>query len=234
MLNLLLAGVIAALTPASHGDFGHYTFALTWQPGICQTEEGCVPSQPHAPLIGMHGLWASLPTDLSSQGVVNQQWWSRGCDYYHHSSEAPPLSPQLHAQVEAVMPQFEHDLLDHEYDKHVQCFGFDPTAFFTTELSMRSAVASSAFGAYLIAQAGHDVDHGAVIAQFERAFSTPHGTALQLQCGKVPAGIEVLTQFWITIPTAHLAQFPAPAAFMDTPTNQDTCPQRFRIPAWPN
>ena len=114
------------LVPAVHGDFDHYTFALTWQPGICQTEEGCLPSQSHAPLIGLHGLWASLPSELASEGVVNQQWWSRGCDYYHHSSAAPPISPELTQKLEAVMPQFQHDLLVHEYDKHVQCFDFDP------------------------------------------------------------------------------------------------------------
>jgi ribonuclease I len=227
-----MAGVLAVLAPAAHGDFDHYTFALTWQPGICQTDEGCVASQAHDPLIGVHGLWAALPSDLSSQGVVDRQWWSRGCDYYHHSSDAPPLSSDLHAKIEAVMPQFEHDLLTHEYDKHVQCFGFDPSVFFAAELTMRTAVATSPFGAYLVAQAGKDVDHDAVVASFERAFSTPHGTALQLQCGKNAAGALVFTQFWMTIPTAQLAAFPAPAAFMDTPTNQDTCPQRFRIPAW--
>jgi ribonuclease I len=232
MLNVLLSGILAVLAPRAHGDFDHYTFAETWQPGICQTEEGCVSSQPRVPLIGLHGLWASLPAELSSEGVENQQWWSRGCDFYHHSDDAPPLPPGLREQIEAVMPQFEHDLLTHEYDKHVQCFGFDPPAFFSRELAMRAAVASSSFGAYLVSQMGREVDHGDVIAQFQKAFGTAHASALQLECRKNHAGTTVFTQFWITIPTAALASFPAASAFMDTPVNQDTCPARFLIPAW--
>lgn len=220
------------LAPAEHGTFDHYTFALTWQPGICQTEEGCLPDQPKAPLIGLHGLWASLPQDLVAAGVEDKQWWSKGCDLYHHSSGEPPLGPALQAQLESVMPHFAHSLLTHEYDKHVQCFGFDPTQFFTTELAMRTAVESSAFGAYLQQQVGHDVDHAAVVRQFMAAFSTQHGTALQLECGKTASGQIVLTQFWIQLHANEVGTFPAPAAFMDTPSNEDTCPASFRIPAW--
>jgi ribonuclease I len=242
LLPLALVVILAAsfgvavpatsLVPAEHGTFDHYTFALTWQPGICQTEEGCLPDQPKTPLIGLHGLWASLPQDLSSQGVVDQVWWSKGCDLYHHSSEPPPLDGALDAQLVAVMPHFEHSLLNHEYDKHVQCFGFDPTQFFKTALAMRAAIESSAFGTYLQQQAGHDVDHVAVVNVFKADFGTEHGTALQLECGKTAGGQVVLTQFWFQIPVNELGAFPQAAAFMDTPSNEDTCPPQFRIPAW--
>jgi len=229
-----IIATIAALVLAvpQHADFEHYTFALTWQPGMCQTDEGCLPDQPKAPLIGLHGLWASLPRDLSSRGVVDRQWWSRGCDYYHHSSEPPALDPALQARIEAVMPHFAHSLLTHEYDKHVQCFGMDPAQFFQDELAMREAVVSSPFGAYLAQQAGHTVQHADVVAHFEHAFSTPHATALQLQCGKNAAGDVVLTQFWITIPSGELSAFPQPPSLMDTPTDQDTCPASFLVPNW--
>jgi ribonuclease I len=233
-MRLVLALLLAVLpAPPLHADFDHYTFALTWQPGMCQTGEyHCVPDQPKTPLIGLHGLWASLPRDLAAEGVVDQQWWAKGCDFYRHSSDAPALDPSLRAQLDAVMPHFEHGLLTHEYDKHVQCFGFDPTQFFTTELRMRDAVASSAFGAYLVAHAGAEVAHAAVVAQFAASFATDHPTALQLQCAKNDAGNTVLTQFWITIPTDQVETFPMPTSMMATPTNQDTCPANFRIPTW--
>jgi ribonuclease I len=234
LVSAAAAGASAATTlaPAEHGTFDHYTFALTWQPGICSTEEGCLPDQPKSPLIGLHGLWASLPQDLSSQGIADPQWWSKGCDLYRHSSEAPPLDATLDSQLVAVMPHFQHSLLTHEYDKHVQCFGFDPTQFFATALAMRAAIESSAFGAYLQQQAGHDVSHADVVEKFKAAFSTEHGTALQLECGRNAAGQVVLTQFWFQIPASELEAFPKPASFMDTPSNEDTCPASFRIPSW--
>ncbi|HTV92360.1 MAG TPA: ribonuclease I [Verrucomicrobiae bacterium] len=233
-MSMMLAVLLAVLpAPPQHADFDHYTFALTWQPGICETGEGhCVADQPKTPLIGLHGLWASLPRDLASQGVVDKEWWAKGCDFYHPSSGPPPLDPPLRAQLEGVMPHFEHSLLVHEYDKHVQCFGFDPAQFFTTELAMRDAVASSAFGRYLVAHAGADVTHTEVVAQFAASFATDRPTALQLQCGKSDAGAIVLTQFWITIHTDQIDAFPKPASLMATPTNQDTCPATFHIPTW--
>jgi len=232
LVSFGFASAAPSLAPAEHGTFDHYTFALTWQPGICGTEEGCLPDQPKTPLIGLHGLWASLPQDLHSQGVVDQQWWSKGCDLYQHSSAPPPLSPALDAQLEGVMPHFTHSLLTHEYVKHVQCFGFDATQFFETELAMRAAVESSAFGAYLQQQAGRDVEHSEVVDRFKTAFGTEHATALQLQCGKTVSGQVVLTQFWFQIPASDLGMFPQAASFMDTPSNEDTCPASFRIPAW--
>jgi ribonuclease I (enterobacter ribonuclease) len=236
VLALLLLALTSIPAAAKHAGFDHYTFALTWQPGICQTEEGCRTDQPHAPLIGLHGLWASLPSDLVSRGVTVREWWSRGCDYYDRTTGAPPISSDLDQRVEAVMPQFQHDLLEHEYDKHVACFGFDPASFFSTELSMRDAVASSDFGRYLTQHAGQTVDHSAVVAAFTSGFATDRATALQLQCGKMADGTVVLTQFWMTIPTAQLASFPQSQAFMATPPDQDedNCPQSFRIPAWPS
>jgi len=233
-MGVVLALLLAVLSaPPQHADFDHYTFALTWQPGICETGQGhCLAGQPKAPLIGLHGLWASLPRELAAEGVVNEQWWQRGCDFYRRSSEPPPLDEALRSHLEAVMPHFEHSLLTHEYDKHVQCFGFDPEQFFAAELAMRDAVASSSFGTYLVAQAGRDVTHAEVTARFAEAFATDHPRALQLQCEKNDSGEAVLTQFWITIHTDQVDAFPQPQSLMDTPTDQDTCPATFRIPTW--
>jgi ribonuclease I len=222
----------SAPRPAEHGDFSHYTFALTWQPGICTTDEGCLPNQPRSPLIGLHGLWASRPQALIRSGITDRTWWSRGCDYYARSTAAPPIGSRLRQTLESVMPHFEHDLLVHEYDKHVRCFGFDATAFFTTELRMRQAVAESAFGRYLVSEAGNMVTHVAVTTHFASAFSTDKRTSLQLQCGRDSAGRTVLTQFWITIRTAELGEFPKPSSLMNALTDQDTCPAVFRVPAW--
>ncbi len=41
--------------------------------------------------IGLHGLWASRPQDLIARDIAAPKWWSRGCDFYHHSDAAPQL-----------------------------------------------------------------------------------------------------------------------------------------------
>ncbi|HZO94983.1 MAG TPA: hypothetical protein VFB22_14660 [Candidatus Baltobacteraceae bacterium] len=228
-----LTAASAPLRPAMYDDFRHYTLALTWQPGFCTTSsERCVAGQPRAPLIGLHGLWASRPQELIAENVPNRVWWRRGCDLFHHSDAAPPLSPAVARGIDAVMPHLPSSLLVHEYDKHVQCFEFDPNAFFATELAMRDAVDRSAFGAYLKRNVGRVVRHDDVVARFDEAFRVPNSTSLQLQCDRNDAGIQVLTQLWITIRRDRVAVFPAPSSLIDTETNQDTCPASFGIPGW--
>jgi ribonuclease I len=231
LFGALLAASSPALVPARHGDFNHYTFALTWQPGICAAEK-CLPDEPKAPLIGLHGLWASLPESLSVKGVVNPEWWSKGCDYYRHSDAPPPLDASLHDRLEGIMPHFHYDLLTHEYDKHVQCFGFDATRFFAKELAMRQAVVSSSFGKYLMQNAGRKVDHADVVKQFQAAFKTNRETALQLRCEKTASGELVFAQFWMTIASKEIGAFPKASSFMETTPNQDSCPSRLLIPDW--
>ena len=232
LLATAVAGA-APLTPARHADFGHYTFALTWQPGFCSTDGGCLPDQPHDVLIGLHGLWASRPRSLIARGISAPQWWRHGCDYYHRSNRAPPLSPAMLRRLQRVMPHLRDSLLRHEYDKHVQCFGFDAPGFFATELRMRRRVLDSAFGRYLTTTVrGREVRHADVIHAFMRAFGTDQPAALQLRCGRDDRGQVVLTQLWITLHTDALARFPRDSALTGAPIAQDNCPERFRVPGW--
>lgn len=228
-LNLMLVLLLTGIAPAR--NFSSYTFALTWQPGMCQTSGGCRRDQPRTPLIGLHGLWASLPQDLRKRGVVNRQWFAKGCAIYGPSNGAPPLRPELRRKLEALMPHFRSDLLTHEYDKHVKCFALNATRFFETALAMRQAVVSSAFGSYLQQHIGRTVKHADVVNRFTATFHTPVGAALALQCERTSRGF-ILTQIWMIVHANALAVFPHPAAFMDPHLRQDTCPQHFTLPSW--
>ncbi len=235
MLGLLAAAGARAVPPRAvrHADFAHYTFALTWQPGFCSTGSGCLRDQPRDVLIGLHGLWASRPRSLIEHGISAPQWWQRGCDFYHHSDRAPRLSPTTLRRLERVMPHLQDNLLRHEYDKHVQCFGFDPQTFFDTELLMRQQIVDSAFGRYLTVTAGgHIVRHTDVSDVFMRVFGTDQPAALQLRCERNGRGQVILTQLWITLHMNALPRFPRDGALMNAPIAQDNCPDRFRVPGW--
>ncbi|TAL87492.1 MAG: ribonuclease I [Rhodanobacter sp.] len=222
----------APLAPTRHGDFAHYTFALTWQPGFCRKAGSCLDHPPQHALIGLHGLWASRPQSLIDAGVTAPQWWHRGCDYFHHTGKAPALSSTTLQRLHAVMPQLRHSLLTHEYDKHVQCFGFDTQRFFDTELAMRQRIVHSRFGRYLLQQArGHTVQRSDVIAAFMHGFDTDRHDALQLRCDTDASGRVVLSQLWITLHANAVAAFPHKRSLMNAPIAQDNCPSLFRVPA---
>ena len=223
----------APLQPARYGDFDHYTFALTWQPGFCGTGQGCLPDQPTATPIGLHGLWASRPQTLIDQGVSDQTWWHSGCDLLAKSDAEPVLPAPLSQELAAVMPHLNNDLLHHEYDKHVQCFGFDPATYFSTELAMRDAVAASPFARDLIQRTGITARHADITAAFEADFHTQAPRALQLQCERDANGRSILTQLWITLRTDGTDRFPDASTLIDSPTVQDNCPTSFLVPAWP-
>lgn len=216
-----------------HGDFAHYTFALTWQPGFCSGGDPCLDSTSQTTLIGLHGLWASRPQSLIKKRIAAPRWWERGCDFFHHSDAAPPLSQDTLAQLHQVMPQLKDNLLTHEYDKHVQCFGFDAQQFFDTALAMRVRVVDSAFGRYLMQRArGETVDRSAVIDAFVHSFGTDQRQSLQLRCETTPSGNAVLSQLWITLHANQLAAFPGKASLMNAPIAQDNCPASFLVPSW--
>ena len=222
----------APLRPALHDDFDHYTFALSWQPGWCGTSEGCAADQPKNVLIGIHGLWASLPRSLSDRGIPRVQWWMHGCDFFQHSDADPVLPVAVRRDLDAVLPHGKGSLLHHEYDKHVQCFGFDATTYFQTELAMREKIVNSAFGHDLMQRAGTTVDHTVLFKSFADTFRTTAPRALQLQCHADAQGRILLTQFWITIRHDAIDRFPAPTSLTDAPVVQDNCPASFLIPGW--
>jgi len=228
VMALAVSANAKPLVPARHGNFKHYVLALTWQPGFCHNGS-CDSNQSHNVLIGLHGLWASRPQVLINRGIKAPQWWHKGCDYFHHSNRAPNLASETKARLSKLMPQLSHSLLKHEYDKHVQCFGFGAEAFFSKLIKLRNDVADSMFGAYLKDHKGKTVSHNKVRAAFTNAFNTAHSDSLQLRCNR-QSGQAVLSQIWVTIHANRLNQFPASASFMNAP--QDNCPAQFEIPSW--
>lgn len=227
--------------------FGHYTFAVMWLPGLCQTWSDiaavCAAPQNRAAMhrFTLHGLWPSRPRELIEQGVPAPQWWRTGCYRYSHGNESPPacslppldLPAPLQRRLQADMPLTATCLDRHEYSKHIACFGPQPVPFFTAALDLLDAVNRSAFAHWVADHAGQRVQREAIERAYARAFGLPDARSLQLECEARPGSHrrDVLTQAWITLATDRLAEFPAPAAF--APGLRGNCAAKVWIAAAP-
>ncbi|MBS1001413.1 ribonuclease I [Acetobacter persici] len=232
------AGATEALALAAprHGDFGHYTLALTWQPGFCTGPEGnsCQADQPHTPLIGLHGLWASRPSDLIQAQVPVTTWWRKGCSLYDGGapSAAPALSDALTHRLSEVVAHTHSSLVAHEYTKHVQCFGMDGEQFFSVATHLRDRFAALPAAAHLLTEAGTRIAKADLTRQIEADTGPLPNRGVQFQCNKTPTGEAVLSQIWFTLKPASLDKFPKTDAFLSSPQLQDNCPAQFLVPQW--
>lgn len=219
---------------SSEKSFRHYTLALTWQHGFCATpkdhQPSSCPSEPaNAPLIGIHGLWASLPYNLAQKFPPSPTpllWWQKGCALYKEAATLPSLSPQLQKDLARLMP---NTLLIHEYQKHMQCFGMNATEIFHIEESFQARILNSAWGKFLIAHQNQEVSKEILLQEYEKNYGKLPERGLQFRCMKTHDGHSFLTQFWFTLKPDHLIDFPHSSAFLPSLYPQDNCPDHFSL-----
>lgn len=221
--------VLEGLRDQPRMAFGHYTFAVMWLPGLCQSWSDiatvCAAQRGKAAMreFTLHGLWPSRPRELVEQGIPPVQWWRTGCYRYSHQSSPPDscalpalsLTPSLQQRLERHMPLAATCLDRHEYTKHIACFGPSPQQFSTAALDLLQAVNASGFSRWVRDHAGQTVSRKAIERAYTRSFGLRNASSLQLQCESKAGSSrrDVFTQAYITISTERLAEFPAPAAF---------------------
>ncbi len=244
------AATNAMSNPAPNGKpamrFAEYTYALIWEPGACLTRDelagpDCAartPASAASRQFSLHGLWASTPVGLKTQGMADPTWWRYGCYWYRPGHAIPEdscdnaaldLPAALHARLWQAMPAAKSCLDRHEYFKHAQCFGFQPAPFFTQALHMLDAVNASTFTAWVRAQRGQTVARDALLGAFRRGFHLRDARTVELRCGRRPgqSRADVLVQVWMTVRADRLAQFPAPQSFKSG--RRGNCPARIFI-----
>ena len=239
-----------AFNPAPNGKpgmrFGHYTFALLWEPGACLAHDqlagpDCAtrtPADLRSRQWSLHGLWASTPAELQARHMPDPTWWRYGCYWYRPdhaipqgscSNAALDLPPPLHARLWTAMPAAAACLDRHEYFKHAACLGFQPAPFFSQALELLDAVNANPFTAWMRAHRGQTVSRAALLEAFQRSFKLDASSALELRCGRREGARreDVLVQAWMTIRGDRLKQFPAPRSFM--PGRRGNCAARIFI-----
>ncbi|SDM16494.1 ribonuclease I [Modicisalibacter muralis] len=237
--------ISADTTPQAELDaegFDHYTLALTWHAGFCETRREPPRECREASLregaaqgFVLHGLWPSLPERFAERGVTRQRWWSQGCfldepraDGSFCRAHAPFDFPEpFDDRLDNAMPGRASCLDRYEYAKHAACLALPAEAYFSTALELLEAVNASAFVDFLMIHQGDEVTRNALIDAFEAAFGDGTGRALSLKCGG--RGNRVLTEVRIGIDAEQVEDFPDSASL--TALRRGRCATRVHLVA---
>lgn len=239
-LLLALAGPAVARPMLDAEGFTHYTLALTWHAGFCQTRHD-PPRECREPALRkgaregfvLHGLWPSLPERFAEEGVTRRRWWAQGCflerpraDGGFCRAHAPfAFEAPLDDALDRAMPGRASCLDRYEYAKHAACLGLPAEAYFATALTLLEAVNASAFVDFLMINRGGMVQRNALIDAFEAAFGAGTGRALSLHCDG--RGNRVLTEVRIGIDAEQLEDFPQAESLV--PLRRGRCAPRIRL-----
>ena len=242
LLSLVSGPGLAAEAVLEAEGFDHYTLALTWHPGFCQTQ-GSPPRECRESSLSagardgfvLHGLWPSLPERFADDGVTRQRWWSQGCflerpraDGGFCRAHAPfDFDDSLDDELDHTMPGRASCLDRYEYAKHAACLALPAEAYFEMAVGLVEDVNASAFVDYVMIHRGSTVPRNALIQAFEAAFGEGTGRALSLQCDG--RGNRVLTEVRIGIDAERLEDFPQADSLV--PLRRGRCAPRVSIPA---
>lgn len=236
----LVATAPSRAEPALDADgFDHYTLALTWHPGFCQSRSR-PPRECREPRLHdaaddgfvLHGLWPSLPERFAARGMTRQRWWTEGCFAEQPRARGsfcrahPPfaLPEPLAGELDEAMPGRASCLDRYQYAKHAACLNLPAEGYFDVAVDLVAAVNASAFADFVVINQGGTVARNALIESFEAAFGAD-GRALQLVCGG--RGNRLLTEVRIGIDADALAAFPAARSLV--PLRRGRCAPRVHI-----
>ncbi|MBB3191981.1 ribonuclease T2 family protein [Halomonas cerina] len=235
-----LASAEPSLERLERDGFAHYTLALTWHPGFCESRsrpprECREPALRHGAEEGfvLHGLWPSLPSRFRGRGTDRRRWWREGCFLEQPQPDGgfcrahPPLalSKALGEALDAAMPGRASCLDRYQFAKHAACLSLPETDYFAAAVTLVERVNASAFVDYLMIHRGGEVARNDLIHAFEAAFGTGTGRALRLECGG--RGHRLLTEIRLGIDAEALGDFPAADSLVRL--GRGRCAGRVRI-----
>jgi len=241
-----------ALEARRYADFSHYTLALSWQTGFCQSHYDrykkeskiCKKQQDSADkrsFITVHGLWPSLPDSVAARGVDEKRWIRYGC-----STRPLPDMPQVNAsnkcnapvtgislevasKLADIMPAAGGDscLERYEYAKHGICFGFNSNDYFDTIVRLSNEVKQQALGDFIQKYYGQVVTREAFNRAVKESWGDDAVKAIKLNCHGNPA---YLTDIQIAV-RADKINLPLHSASFAAQKSMGNCGNTFRLDA---
>lgn len=184
------------------GKADSYVFALSLQPGFCETS-GFKAGKPectglnrdsiYRKEIGLHGLWPNQDACGTNYGFCNDtKSQTNFCDY------APlQLSNTVSMALKEVMASYAAGscLERHEWNKHGSCQLRTQDNYFTLAVIMLSQINQSDFRAAIIHSMGYTIDLATLKTIFDRSFGPNSSKKVQFICTN-----GVLTDMYINMP----------------------------------
>lgn len=165
-----------------------YVFAVSSQPGFCQTygyEAGkpeCLKLTPDsyaANHLTLHGLWPNQEACGQRYGFCGVKPKANHCDY-----SPIELSFPVSTNLKKIMPSYRYGscLERHEWNKHGSCQLLSSDDYFTLSMRLTAEVDQSAFGHYLTANSGKKVKLSALRETLNQSFGAHNGSKIYLAC----------------------------------------------------
>lgn len=186
---LFVSPVFAAeeATPAKGRT--EYIFAISWQPGFCETRPsrkecaGQTLERHDATHFSLHGLW---PVKKSYCGVsADIKARDRKGDWLDLPQLA--MAEETAAKLMVAMPGTQSGLDRHQWLRSGTCHGGTAQDYFSVQLRLLEEINSSAVRALFAARLGQDVTESEVKQAFDESFGKGSGDRVRMRCEKAGA-----------------------------------------------
>ncbi|WP_455273384.1 ribonuclease T2 family protein [Rhizobium herbae] len=196
---IILAGIFASSAfaeenaPSAKGKT-EYIFAVSWQPGFCETRPmrrecaGQTSERYDATHFSLHGLW---PVKKSYCGVsADIKARDRKGDWL----ELPQLAmaEETAAKLMVAMPGTQSGLDRHQWLRSGTCHGGTAQDYYSVQLRLLEEINGSAVRSLFADRIGRDVTEGEVKQAFDESFGKEAGDRVRMRCQKA-GGRSVIT-----------------------------------------
>lgn len=186
---LFVPPVFAAEEAASVKGKTEYIFAISWQPGFCETRPnrkecaGQTSERYDATHFSLHGLW---PVKKSYCGVsADIKARDRKGDWLDLPQLA--MAEETAAKLMVAMPGTQSGLDRHQWLRSGTCHGSTAQDYFSVQLRLLEEINGSAVRALFAARLGQDVTEREVKQAFDESFGKGSGDRVRMRCEKAGA-----------------------------------------------
>ncbi len=186
---LFVSPVFAAEEAASAKRRTEYIFAISWQPGFCETRPnrkecaGQTVERHDATHFSLHGLWPMKKSYCSVSADIKAR--DRKGDWLDLPQLA--MAEETAAKLMVAMPGTQSGLDRHQWLRSGTCHGGTAQDYFSVQLRLLEEINGSAVRALFAARLGQDVTESEVKQAFDESFGKGAGDRVRMRCEKAGA-----------------------------------------------